>query len=209
MAKLITRFRHNCIIAVRMVEDRTSFIRHNDSVQAAGVWCPEGYTFVDCCVTRFDGKNKAEVVCLAEPITRLISWSLTFDEDTLNFGQVSTMTLNCSSYFFNYIGVTNIHPFLASNIQCLDGAPHIAIETRVSCVLATWETFYAWNAGSAHAASDLAFVPLVQPSILKLHKRARSGTIAKLSRLIIRNGILTVTTRQFLMRTPVCLTEKI
>uniref|UniRef100_A0A5K3G4I6 WD_REPEATS_REGION domain-containing protein n=1 Tax=Mesocestoides corti TaxID=53468 RepID=A0A5K3G4I6_MESCO len=73
---------HNCILSVRISKDLHAFERANGAIVASGVVCPGGERFIDCCVINHKAPRSFEVVCFTEPISRLISWIVTYNNDS-------------------------------------------------------------------------------------------------------------------------------
>ncbi|VDD78438.1 unnamed protein product, partial [Mesocestoides corti] len=103
---------HNCILSVRISKDLHAFERANGAIVASGVVCPGGERFIDCCVINHKAPRSFEVVCFTEPISRLISWIVTYNNDSsliwsqvFQFPRIQMLT-DMSKSFMDADGVT-------------------------------------------------------------------------------------------------------
>ncbi|VDM20837.1 unnamed protein product [Hydatigera taeniaeformis] len=75
---------HDCIVTVKLSEDFSTFARDdtNDAF-VSGVLCPRNEHFVDCCVVNHRITEKDfEVVCMTEPLSRFVSWTVVYCRDS-------------------------------------------------------------------------------------------------------------------------------
>ncbi|KAL5109542.1 tRNA guanine-N 7 methyltransferase non-catalytic subunit wdr4 [Taenia crassiceps] len=75
---------HDCVVAIKLSSDFSAFARGDGSdAVVSGVICPRNERFIDCCVInhRVTEKN-FEVVCMTEPLSRFVSWTVAYRKDS-------------------------------------------------------------------------------------------------------------------------------